>query len=163
MDNEYAFIGNLTYQGTFLKGAIVANTYYQTSTGREQRKEYQYLKVAKGQGQYIWTDFNNNNVEDLDEFSIAPFSDQGEYVRLWVLTNDYVKTIMNEFNQTLLLNPALIIPKKNKLTFLISLLKNQTSVFISNKTTDGPEIGANPFSFTNHDENIVASSRINTE
>ena len=83
MDNEYAFIGNLTYQGTFFKGAIVANTYYQTSTGREQRKEYQYLKVAKGQGQYIWTDFNNNNVEDLDEFSVAPFSDQGEYARLW--------------------------------------------------------------------------------
>jgi len=158
-DNDYAFIGNLTYQGTFLKGAIVANTYYQTSTGREQRKEYQYLKVAKGQGQYIWTDFNNNNVEDLDEFSIAPFVDQAEYIRLWVLTNDYVKTIMNEFNQTLLLNPSSILTSKTTLAKLGSMLKNQTSVFISNKTTDGPEIGANPFSFASSDENIVASSR----
>lgn len=157
--NEYAFIGNLTYQGTFFNGAIVANTYYQTSTGREQRKEYQYIKVAKGQGQYIWTDFNNNKVEDLDEFSIAPFIDQAEYIRLWLLTNDYVKTIMNEFNQTLLLNPASIVTGKSKLVSFVTMFKNQTSIFINNKTTDGPEIGTNPFLFSNHDENIVASGR----
>jgi hypothetical protein len=158
-DNDYAFIGNLTYQGSFFKGAVVANTYYQTSTGREQRKEYQYLKVAKGQGQYIWTDFNNSKVEDLDEFSIAPFVDQADYIRLWVLTNDYVKTIMSEFNQTLLISPSSIITSKTTLAKLISMLKNQTAVFISNKTTDGPEIGANPFSFASSDENIVASNR----
>lgn len=159
LKNDYALIANLTYQGTLFKGIITLNTFYQTATGQEQKKEYQYLKVAKGQGGYIWTDFNNNNVEEIDEFSLAPFADQGEYVRLWVLTNSYTKVIINEFNQTILLNPAAGITSKGILASVISKIKNQTSLFLNNKTTDGPEIGANPFSYLQYDQNNIASSR----
>jgi len=159
LKNDYALIANLTYQGTLFKGVITLNTFYQTATGQEQKKEYQYLKVAKGQGVYIWTDFNNNNVEEIDEFSVAPYSDQGEYVRLWVLTNSYTKVIINEFNQIIMLNPAAAITSKGGVASVLSKLKNQTSLFLNNKTTDGPEIGANPFSYLQDDQNNIASSR----
>jgi hypothetical protein len=157
--NDFAIIGTITHQSDFLKGAFVINTYYQTSTGREQRREYQYLKVAKGQGQYIWTDFDNDNIEDLDEFTTTPFADQAEYVRIWLLTNDYVKTIVNEYNQTLLINPSTIITKKNLFYKTLSLLKNQTSIFSNNKTTAGPEIGANPFA-VNDNQNITSNKSL---
>lgn len=157
--NDFAVIGTLNHQSNFLKGALIINTYYQTSTGREQRREYQYLKVAKGQGQYIWTDFDNDNIEDLDEFTTTPFADQAEYVRIWLLTNDYVKTIVNEYNQTLLINPSAIITKKSFFFKTFSLLKNQTSIFTNNKTTAGPEIGANPFAESD-DQNITSNKSI---
>ncbi len=155
--NDFALIASVTHQSDFFKGAIVINTYYQTSTGREQKREYQYLKVAKGQGQYIWTDFNNDNIEDLDEFPTSPFPDQAEYIRIWLLTNDYVKTIVNEYNQTLLINPASIIKKKSLFFRTLSLLKNQTSIFTNNKTMAGPEIGANPF--VGSDEQNITSNK----
>lgn len=157
--NDFALIASINHQSNLYKGAFVVNTYYQTSTGREQKREYQYLKVAKGQGQYIWTDFNSDNIEDLDEFSMSPFPDQAEYIRIWLLTNDYVKTIVNEYNQTLLINPAAIITNKSPFFKVLALLKNQTSVFTNNKTTAGPEIGANPF-VSNDDQNITSSKSI---
>lgn len=157
--NDFSFTSNINHQSNFLKGSIIVNTYYQTANGREQKKEYQYLKVAKGQGQYIWTDFNSNNVEDLDEFSISPFPDQAEYIRIWLLSTDYIKTISNEYNQTLLINPSMLFNKKNTLSKLASLLKNQTSLFTNNKTTAGPEIGSIPFLKANTD-NITSNKSI---
>ena len=157
--NEYAFISNISHQAKFAKGCLIINTYYQTATGREQKKEYQYVKVAKGQGQYIWTDFNHNNVEDLDEFSITPFSDQGEYVRIWILSNEYVRTYSNEFNQTVLINPGQIFIKKNMFHKVLSLLKNQSSILLNNKTSAGPEIGVNPFVFDLNDQKTVSATR----
>ncbi|MEI6346549.1 MAG: hypothetical protein WCP69_01260 [Bacteroidota bacterium] len=157
--NEYAFISNVNHQIKLAKSAVVINTYYQTATGREQKKEYQYIKVAKGQGQYLWTDFNNNNVEDLDEFSIAPYSDQGEYVRIWIISNEYVRTFANEFNQTMQINLSTLCRKKTIISKILSLLKNQSSILLSNKTSAGPEIGANPFVFDRADQNTVSAGR----
>ncbi len=157
--NDYSFTANINHQSNLFKGALVISTYYQTANGREQKREYQYIKVSKGQGQYIWTDFNNNNVEDLDEFSTTPYSDQGEYIKVWLQSTEYIKTIVNEYNQTLLINPGSLLKKKTKLTKLISLFKNQTSLFTNNKTTAGPEIGSNPFN-SNDDQNITANKSI---
>ncbi len=64
----------------------------EAGTGQEPALEYTYLKVNKGQGYYTWIDINKDSVLQVTEFELAPFSDQGEYLRYAVTGNEFVKT-----------------------------------------------------------------------
>lgn len=105
---EHYFLGNVEYVGRFFKNAIILNTYYETGSGMEQRKNFSYLKVAKGQGTHVWNDYNGNGIEEIDEFEVAPFQDEAEYVKIWLTSADYVNTYNNQFSQSVQLRPAAV-------------------------------------------------------
>ncbi len=65
---------------------------FETGTGQEPALEYTYLKVNKGQGYYTWIDINKDSILQVTEFEIAPFTDQGEYIRYAVTGNEFIKT-----------------------------------------------------------------------
>ncbi|MEP7320560.1 MAG: hypothetical protein ABI761_01530 [Saprospiraceae bacterium] len=69
--------------------------YYETiesNSGQEPAIEYTYIKVNKGQGYYTWIDANKDSIIQVTEFELAPFVDQGEYIRYAVTGNDFVRT-----------------------------------------------------------------------
>jgi len=68
------------------------NQTFESGTGQEPSLEYTYLRVNKGQGYYTWIDINEDSVIQVSEFTLAPFQDQGEYVRFAVTNNNFVKT-----------------------------------------------------------------------
>ncbi|MFZ1675885.1 MAG: hypothetical protein WAT91_01350 [Saprospiraceae bacterium] len=64
---------------------------YEISNGQEPKTEYKYIKVQKGEGNYLWVD-NGNGIEEINEFEIAPFADQGEYIRVLAFNSEFIST-----------------------------------------------------------------------
>ncbi|MBP7102454.1 MAG: hypothetical protein KBA86_04320 [Bacteroidales bacterium] len=105
---ENMLLANVDYQGRFLKGAIHWGLFYELGSGMEQKNAYSYLKVADGQGVYQWIDYNKNGIEELDEFEVAVYKDKANYIRIWLLSNEFIKTYNNRFTQSLALRPAML-------------------------------------------------------
>lgn len=93
------FAGRLEYNSKWLHEILVLQTFYETGTGQEVKKEFSYVEVSPGQGIYKWTDYNNNNVKELDEFDISVFQDEANYLRFYIPTNEYIKSYSNQYSQ----------------------------------------------------------------
>jgi len=66
------------------------NGYYELSSGLEQRKSYIYVEVPAGQGNFVWNDYNDNGVKELNEFEMSAFGYDANYIRTAVPNNDFV-------------------------------------------------------------------------
>jgi hypothetical protein len=103
---DESLISRIEYRLRLWKGAVQSSTFYQIGSGMEVKKEFTYVKVAEGQGVYEWIDRDFNGVETLDEFEIAAFQYNANYIRVNVPTNQYVKTHSTSFNESLFIRPA---------------------------------------------------------
>ncbi len=133
------FAGQIRYRHESFNGFLSGNLFYQSSAGLELKKEYSYLKVPDGQGVYTWTDYNNNGVEELDEFEVAVYQDQADYIRMYVPGNDYIKTFNNSMNLSLDLRPGHLIDDPDGFTTVLSKLSNRFNMNFSDKNTSTQE------------------------
>ena len=76
--------------------------------------EFLYIKVADGLGIYKWTDYNGDGIEQIDEFEVAEFKDQANYIRVYTNTINYLKTNRNEFYFTTRIRPQQMFQSANK-------------------------------------------------
>jgi len=124
---ETVLSGRFEYNLVFFKKAISFSGFYETSTGLEPKKEYQYIEVQSGQGQYTWIDYNNNEIKELDEFELAKFADEANYIRLFLPTAKFIRVYTSQLNQTFNIQPARVWRKKNGLKGFISLFSDNFS------------------------------------
>lgn len=155
---ENSFASNFDYSGSIIDKSIRLNTFYEAATGLEQKKDFYFLKVNKGTGNYVWNDYNSNGIEELDEFEQTVFSDLGEYVKLWRLTNNYIQTYYSRFNQTVNLNAPSSWNNKSGVKGLISRLSNQFVFKSEKKLQNSPLIAYNPFIINAVDSDLVSSN-----
>lgn len=164
-NSENYFLAGLDYTGRFFKNAIVLNTHYEAGSGMEQKMVYSFLKVAEGQGVYTWNDYNGNGIEELDEFEVAAFQDQANYIKVWQTGNEYINTFNNQFLQTIQLRPANVWANKKGIKGVLARFSNTTTFKTVQKNTFSRNANAiNPFYFKYEDSNLVSSnlSFINT-
>jgi hypothetical protein len=122
------------------------STAYETTSGSIAQQEFTYLEVEPSQGVYMWNDYNNNGIQELEEFEIAPFPDQAKYVRVFLPNQVFVKTHQNRFSQSLTLNTS---KWQNEKGFkkLLSYFYNQTSYLVERKIfRNGDNFDLNPIS-----------------
>lgn len=112
--NEDYITGNIRWYKSFLRGGAVINAFYELGSGVEPQREFEYVKVTDGTGFYKWTDYNGDGLEQLDEFEIAEFQDQANYIRVYTNTMNYVKTNKNGFNFSVRLKPKELLNSENK-------------------------------------------------
>jgi hypothetical protein len=156
---ENTFLGRLEYSLRAFKNSVTASTFYETASGLELKKEFIYIEVPAGQGNYTWIDYNANGVKELNEFEIAAFPDQATYIRTFTPSNDYVRTYTNQFNQTLALNAPASWTGKKGFKKLISRFNNQAFYRSEKKTSnDKPEEALNPFRRNIADSALVSTS-----
>jgi hypothetical protein len=102
---QTTYLGRIEYNFKFWKNLMGGSTLYEIGSGQEQKVEYQYIKVNKGEGQYVWRNRNADTIPQLDEFEIAPFRDQADYVRVSLFTNQFIRTNNVSFAQSLRFDP----------------------------------------------------------
>ncbi len=130
--------------------------FYEAGSGLEPKREFSYLKVATGQGTYTWADYNNNSVAEQDEFEIAKFQDEANYIRVYSPGNEYIKTYQNEYSQVLNMRPEVIWKDKKGLRKILSKFSNSMAVLINQKSTNTDlSQSLNPFDFYDNDSSLV--------
>ncbi len=67
------------------------------SNGKEPRRQFQYIKVETGNGQYKYVDVNQDSIQQLNEFFPAIYPDERNYIRVSSLEN----TLISTFNYNL--------------------------------------------------------------
>ena len=55
--------------------------------------------MQKGEGFYIWID-DGDGIEEIHEFESAPFADEGEYIKLNVQNNTFIRTRALQIQQS---------------------------------------------------------------
>lgn len=155
---QETYLGRLEYNFNVFKNAIYGNTLYEIGSGQEQKLEYQYVKVNKGEGQYVWKNRNSDTIPQLDEFEIAPFQDQADYVRVTLLTNQFVRTNNVSFSQSLRIDPRNVWQdKKGFLKFMQRFSTNSALLINRRVKNDDPSVSQwNPFELDIADKSLVA-------
>ena len=151
-------LGKIEHNLILYKSAISAFTFFQAGTSMEVKKDFSYLEVTPGQGIYAWNDYNQNGIKELDEFEISAFQDKANYIRVFIPTNEYIKTFSNSFSTTINLNPSRYFGSNSKgFSKFISRFSNQLIYKVDNKNTfEFAEDAYNPF-YANINTNEILS------
>mgnify|MGYP003644527201 CR=1 FL=1 len=156
---ENTILNRIEHVMKLAKGAISTTTFYEIGSGLELKKEYIYLEVNPGQGTHAWIDYNEDGIQDLGEFEVAVFADQGNYIRVFVPTNEYVRTYSNQFSTSLFLRPETVWRSEAGLKKLIARFSNQTIYKINRKTSFENDLQRfNPFVYEISDTSLVSIS-----
>jgi len=156
---ENTILGRIEHHLKLFKGVFTTNTFYELGSGLELKKEFVYLLVNPGQGAYSWIDYNNDGVKDLGEFEIAQFTDQAEYIRVFLPTNEYVRTYNNQFSQTIFIKPERIWRNKKGIKRQIARFSNQLVYKVNRKTNYEKGLnGFNPFVVTISDTTLISTN-----
>ncbi|GAA3570801.1 hypothetical protein [Snuella lapsa] len=146
INNEQSINSRLQYNQKLFKQLMQWNTIFETNSGTLPQQDFTYIEVEPGQGSYTWIDYNNNGIQELEEFELAKFQDEGKYIRVLLPNRVYVKTHQNRLSQTLTINPAHWSVSENKSEKFWSHFYNQTSYLINRKIKrDGNNFNLNPF------------------
>ena len=157
-NKETTVLSRTEYIFNEYKGAVKGNVVYEIGNGQEQKKDLSYIQVPNGTGQYVWIDYNNDGIQQLNEFVIAQFQDQANYVRIYTPTDVYIKSNYTILGYNLQINPTLLkLPNIGigKLSRLVSL---QSSLQTLTKTLYNGSLQFNPFNANVNDTSLILSN-----
>lgn len=150
--NEQSLNSRLNFNQKLFNNLMFWNTSFETNSGTLPQQDFTYVQVEAGQGAYTWIDYNNNGVQELNEFEVAQFTDQGSYIRVLLPNQVFVRTHQNRYSQTLTINPQLWSTSGNKTEKFFAHFYNQTSFLIDAKEKrNGNKFNLNPFKYLKSD------------
>ena len=153
---ENTLLGRIEFFTRKLKKVLTSNTFYEAGSGLEIKKEFSYLEVPAGQGIYAWTDYNGNNVKELNEFDVAAFADQANYIRVFTPTSEYMRAYYSQFSEGLNLEPGNVWSNKKGLRKFISRFALQFAYRVERKSSDANLLRAyNPFLSSVGDSTLI--------
>ncbi len=110
-----SLIGNINHRMNLFNNGIDISSYYESNSGQEPKLEFQFIQVQKGEGSYLWNDYNTDEIKQINEFEIAPFSDLASFEKISVFNNEFISTNRYVLNQSIRLDPIKILKNKNHL------------------------------------------------
>nr|WP_262906632.1 hypothetical protein [Tenacibaculum maritimum] len=157
-EKEKALNSRVTYNHRLLKNFLWLNSVYETSSNNIAQQDYIYIKTASGQGFYTWIDYNSNGIQEFNEFEVAQFKDQANYLRVALPNLKYVPTQRAMWKQSVIINPFDWRRKKG-IKRLLSHFYNQTHLLVENEREKlGNSFNLNPFDL---DKNQLLGLQLN--
>ncbi len=130
-EGERTVNARVQYRQNLVHNLIDWQTLVETTSGQLPQQGYTFVEVEPGQGTFTWVDYNGNGIQELEEFEIANFQDQGTYVRLFLPHQVFVKTQQQLWRQSLALSPkAMSTGSKNR---FLDKFYNLTSFSVDRK------------------------------
>lgn len=160
--SDKSLLGRLEYAINEWKGIVTGNVLYELGAGQEQKRDYAFLEVPAGQGEYAWFDYNNDGIQQLNEFEIAQFQDQAKFIRIFTPTNEFVKASYNSLNYSFAINPRNGIDATTAKGFqkFIARISLQSSLQLSRKQISDGISQFNPFSKSLEDSTLISLNNI---
>jgi hypothetical protein len=154
---DETILGRAEYNMTEWKGFITGNMLYEVGAGQEQRRDFAYLEVPAGTGQYAWIDYNNDGVQQLNEFELAAFADQAKFIRIFTPTNEFIKANYITFNYRFDISPRVLLnkPGLKGIKKFVSKLNLLTSLQINKKSLSKGNFEFNPFKYAVDDTALI--------
>ena len=151
------YLGRIEYNFHLAKGFLQSISTYEIGSGQEAKTRFNFIEVEPGQGSFQWNDYNQDSIQQVNEFEIAVNRDQATFVRFNFPTNEYVQTNNILFNQSLNLNPKILWNKNAGLKKQLAKFSTQSNIKILRKTNDQSTLW-NPFDFQLEDQFLINSS-----
>ena len=154
-----AVVGRVEYNPIFGKGFIMGSTFFEVSSGQEEKREFVYLEVPPGQGIFVFIDRNGNGIQEIDEFEISPFPNEANFIRIFTPTNEFINSQSSDFNQSVFINPSGALKPTTAFNKFLRAFSNQTSVALNKKTSVAPSVEAfNPFTIPLEDTTLITAN-----
>jgi len=151
VEDEQSLNSRVLYNQFLFDRILNLNTTFETNSGTLPQQEFTYVEVNAGEGQYTWNDYNENGVQELEEFELAGFPDEAKYIRVLLPNQIFLKTHQNKFSQIITLNFQQWSGDEGTKKFL-SHFYNQTSYLIDRKIErQGENFDLNPFNETDEE------------
>lgn len=115
-----------------LAGAVVQ----ELSTENTPEWQHHFIRVPDGQGRYTWIDANQDGQQQLDEFVLAPFRDQGSYVLQRVPSSQTRATQTASVRLTLNFTPRAAQARIDSATLWWQRWDVETETFLVQKRTE---------------------------
>jgi hypothetical protein len=104
------------------------------------------VQVPAGQGTYVWIDYNANGIKELNEFEVANFGYEADYIRAYTQTNQYVRTFNNQLSTSAELRPNAVWSDAKGFKGFLGKWSDMASFRTERKTgTDRVEDALDPF------------------
>jgi hypothetical protein len=159
---DNSMLGRVEYAINEWKGFVTGSVLYELGAGQEQRRDFSYIEVPAGRGEFAWNDYNTDGIPQINEFEIAIFQDQAKYIRVFTPTNQFVKANYTQFNYSLTFNPRALsnsIRNKNFKNF-ITRWNLQTSLQTAKKELATGHIIFDPFKGGINDTSLLTLNNV---
>jgi len=157
--DDETLLGRTEYLINEWKGMVRGSILYELGTGQEQKRDFAYLEVPAGQGQYAWIDYDSSRTQELNEFEVAQFQDQAKFIRIFIPSNQFLKANYNTLNYSFTFNPREIFGKVTKgFGKFISRFNFQTSMQKTKKSASAEEVEFNPFKYSLLDTALITQN-----
>ena len=128
--------GRIDWNANVLQRHVRSELTISSASGRQPKREYIYVAVTTGLGNYYWHDDNNDKVQQLSEFYDAQFPDQKQYIKVFVPTNTYVNSYLNILNYRLNISAPRSWREKKGLLNVLSRFSNTSSWSLERNITN---------------------------
>ena len=147
--NTEALNSRLTYKQQLFNQFINLQTDYQNTSGNIPQQDYTYVETDTGQGFYTWVDYNENGLQELDEFEVAQYADQANFLRIALPNIKYIPTQEARLQQSVQINLSKWASQKG-IKKALSHWYNQLHILAqNNKKRSENLLNINPFDLTN--------------
>lgn len=156
--SQQSLNSRLNYYQRLFRNVVSLNTSFETNSGTLPQQDFTYVEVEPGQGAYTWIDYNDNGIQELDEFELAQFTDEGNYIRVLLPNQIFVQTHQNRLSFTTTFNFQQWSNSENKTKKFFSHFYNQASFLVDRKVRrEGDDFNLDPFESS--DDNLLALNR----
>lgn len=153
---DRTILGRVEYQINEFKNFITGNTLYEVGAGQEQKRDLAYYEVPAGKGEYTWIDYNNDGIQQLNEFEIALFPDQAKFLRIFIPTNEFTKANYTTLNYSFTFTPKQLYSGDKASKAFLTRFVWQTAMQRNRKGIAKGDFELNPFKYGIQDTALIS-------